>query len=292
MKTLISYKKKNLLYLTTLFIAFMINACLVDPHDDNHVNVSNTHYSAYEEFEFKFEVLDREYLDLCAISGSIEITGVADLDSVHIWGERRVESESTRDARAHLEFLQVNIEQYIDGIKVETEQPDQTNGRNYLVYYHILVPENWMVNVCSANGVCEVNSIANTVKISNTNGDLILEDISGDVTAGLTNGNLILKNFFGSVVGSVVNGAITCNMTLPESGSCKLGTVNGPIGLSIPTETSAYFSASVVNGGISITNLEIQNMVTTPKSVQGRLGNGNGTIELGTVNGAIGVTGY
>ncbi len=292
MKTLISYKKRNFLYLTTLFIALIINACLIDPHDDNHTNVSNTRYSAYEEFDFKFEVLEREYLDLCAISGSIEITGVADLDSVHIWGERRVESESTRDARAHLELLQVNIEQYIDGIKVETEQPDQTNGRNYLVYYHILVPESWMVNVYSVNGVCEVSSIANTVKISSTNGDLILEDISGDVTAGLTNGNLILKNYYGNIVGSVVNGAITCHMTLPDSGYCKLSTVNGPIALNIPTETSAYLSASVVNGGISITNLEIQNMVTTPKSVQGRLGDGNGNIELGTVNGAIGVTGY
>ena len=292
MKTFISYKKRNLLYLTTLFIALIINACLIDPHDDNHTNVSNTRYSAYEKFDFKFEVLTQEYLDLCAVSGSIEIIGVADLDSVHIWGERRVESESTRDARAHLEYLRVNIEQYMDGIKVETEQPDQSQGRNYLVYYHIRIPENWEVNVCSVNGICELSSIANTVKITNTNGDLNLEDISGDITAGLTNGGLILKNYFGNIVGSVVNGSIACHMTLPDSGTCILSTVNGPIALNIPTETSAYFSASVVNGGISITNLEIQNMVTTPKSVQGRLGEGNGSIELGTVNGAIAVTGY
>ena len=292
MKTLIPYKEKNLLYFTILFIILLINACVVDPYDDHHTNVNNTRYMAEEEFDYKFETLDRQYLELNAVSGSIEIVGVADLDSVHIWGERRVESESTRDARAHLEFLQVKIDLYSAGIKVETDQPDQANGRNYLVYYHIRVPENWQVNVYSINGVCELSSIASTVEIANTNGNLILEDISGDVTAVLTNGNLILKNYFGNIVGSVVNGNITCLMTLPASGKCKLSTVNGPIALSIPTETSAFLSASVVNGGISITNLEIQNTVTTPTSVQGRLGDGNGKIELGTVNGAIGVTGY
>jgi hypothetical protein len=265
---------------------------MIDPYDDNHVNVSNTRYSASEEFDYKIEVLEQEYLELYAVSGSIEIIGVADLDSVHVWGERRVESESTQDARAHLEYLRVKIEQYIDDIKVKTDQPDQSNGRNYLVYYHIRVPENWQVKVNSVNGVCELSSIANAVEIINTNGNLILEDISGDVAAVLTNGNLILKNYFGNVVGNVVNGNITCLMTLPASGKCKLSTVNGPIALSIPMETSAFLSASVVNGGISITNLEMENMVTTPTSVQGRLGDGNGTIELGTVNGAIGVTGY
>jgi hypothetical protein len=292
MKTSLLYQKINLLYFTTLFIILLINACVVDPYDDHHENVNNTQYAAEEEFDYKFETFDRQYLELNAISGSIEIIGVADLDSVHIWGERRVESESTRDARAHLEYLQVRIDLYSDGIKVETDQPDQANGRNYLVYYHIRIPENWEVKVNSVNGVCELSSIASAVEIANTNGNLILENISGDVSAGLTNGNLTLTNYFGNIVGNVLNGNITCHMTLPDSGSCFLSTVNGPIALSIPTETSAILSASVVNGGISITNLEVHNTVTTPTSVQGRLGDGNGTIELGTVNGAIEVIGF
>ena len=68
--------------------------------------------------------------------------------------------------------------------------------------------------------------------------------------------------------------------------------VNGSIQLSIPQNTSAEFSATVTIGDISVSNLVLQNQESTPNSLRGTLGAGQGTISLSTVNGNIRVTGF
>jgi DUF4097 and DUF4098 domain-containing protein YvlB len=101
-----------------------------------------------------------------------------------------------------------------------------------------------------------------------------------------------LNEIFGSATVSLVNGQIQAEVTLPEGGAIVLSTVNGTIGLAIPQNTSAEFSASVVNGVISLSDLVLQNLVSTPNSLTGRLGAGQGAIGLSTVNGTISVSGF
>lgn len=292
MKTTTQHKKKYFLYLLMFLVGVVISSCIVEPHNDGNINVNNTRYSATEDFNYQIEVLDQEHLELFAINGSVEIIGVSDLDSVEIWGERRVESESSSDARAHLHYLSVEINNYSDQIIVQTKQPDKTYGRNYLVFYHIRIPADWSVYVENVNGTVSITHMINLVEVANTNGNLFFDELTGEIHANLTNGNIIFTDINACVVGNLTNGSISCQLTLPDSGLCQLNTVNGEISLSIPDSTSADFSAEVVNGRISITNLNILNLVSTPKSLSGQLGAGEGLIELGTVNGNIGVTGY
>jgi len=89
----------------------------------------------------------------------------------------------------------------------------------------------------------------------------------------------------------LVNGQIQAKVTLPTDGVIAMSTVNGGINLNIPQSTSAEFSASVVNGTIS-TDLILINLVSTPTSLTGTLGTGEGTIALSTVNGSISVWGF
>lgn len=51
--------------------------------------------------------------------------------------------------------------------------------------------------------------------------------------------------------------------------------------------TSASFSALVGNGSVDVSNLELQNLVMTSKTVMGVLGEGNGAITLQIANGRI-----
>jgi len=79
---------------------------------------------------------------------------------------------------------------------------------------------------------------------------------------------------------------------LPEDGTINLNLVTGNIELDIPQNTSAEFSAAVVTGTISISDLVLQNQVSTSGSLSGTLGNGEGTISLNVVTGSVNVQGF
>ena len=64
-------------------------------------------------------------------------------------------------------------------------------------------------------------------------------------------------------------------------------TVNGSIDLTIPTTTDAELSIALTNGIITVSNLTIDGAVTTPTSVSGTLGTGEGSLILRTTNGNI-----
>ena len=230
-------------------------------------------FSASEDFSYKIAIKNLTSLELDAINGSVEIEGASNIDSVTIWGERRVESDSQEDADEHLEYLSVEMSESEDKLSIWTEQPEQSSGRNYIVEYNIQVPKSWQLDIAQVNGSITISSMENFLDVNAVNGSLNLEDISASVDGGVT------------------NGSIDCSISLPESGTCKLAGVNSSIDLSIPQSTSAQFSARITSGAITLSNLYLQNQTVTPTSVTGTLGAGEGEIELVTVNGYITVTG-
>ena len=80
-------------------------------------------------------------------------------------------------------------------------------------------------------------------------------------------------------------------MTLLPDGLVNLGVVNGNIRLDVPTSVSAMIEADVANGSVSVVGLTLLDSTTSTRSVQGRLGAGEGLIDLATVNGTITVQG-
>jgi len=103
---------------------------------------------------------------------------------------------------------------------------------------------------------------------------------------------MLLWDIFGNVDIDHVNGSIDSSVTLPNDGDIMIFTDNGNIDLNIPTSTSAIIAASGTNGAISTSNLEFIAVEQTLQSLTGTLGNGEGVIDLGTVNGKITVTGF
>ena len=95
-----------------------------------------------------------------------------------------------------------------------------------------------------------------------------------------------------SVTVKNVNGKLTGKLSVPSNGTVDMNLSNGSIELNIPQSTSADFSASLVNGGISVQNLALKNKVETKRTLQGRLGNGEGFVTLRTTNGNIAAIGY
>ena len=242
----------------------------LDPGD----GVDNTDSVATAEFSFTVPVGSQTRVRVEAINGNVTVTGVSQAGSFVVRGERRVGSESVRDAAAHLDELQVEVIDMGDELVVQTVQPENTGGRTYVVNYEITVPRDIELD------------------IGDFNGNIDVDDISDDVAVGTVNGNVTLGQIEGNTAAATVNGNVTAEVTIPSGGTIKMATVNGNISLSIPDDTSAELLAQVTNGSISTSGLVLQNQVVTGTSLRGTLGAGDGQITLGTVNGSITATGF
>ena len=178
--------------------------------DDDIFNVRNTDSFAEEPFSFEFERTTRTVFRLEGINGKVQLTGMPDISSITVSGERRVGSESVEDARAHLEQLKVEVEESETAITIRTDQPSKAEGRNYEVNYEITLPPDLEIDV------------------GNINGQIEAEDLAGNATLKL------------------VNGRIIASMTLPPEGRIELRVTNGnidlegSIGMKKMTERAAY----------------------------------------------------
>jgi hypothetical protein len=260
--------------LVLLALCFCFLGCSSDKSSGPEENVSNTDFVAKASFYYGVEVTDHTRLRLEGINGNVTVTALTEADSVIIKGEKRVGSESMQDAEAHLQELEVSVREIAGEVYVKTNQPDQTYGRSYAVDYNITLPQDLEVVVTNVNGAVDIDSVNGYVSVVNVNGQVDLDDIIGSVSV------------------SLVNGQINAGVTPTKGGVISMATVNGGINLDIPQYTSAEFSATVVNGTITISDLVLTGIVSTPTSLTGTLGTGEGTITLGTVNGSISVSGF
>jgi DUF4097 and DUF4098 domain-containing protein YvlB len=166
------------------------------------------------------------------------------------------------------------VQDLANEVLVKTTQPEQTLGRSYVVDYTITLPEDLEMLVSHVTGSVSIYSVNNGVSVSHVTGKVLLDEISSSALVNL------------------VTGEIEAEVTLPDDGTISFNLVTGNVELNIPQNTSAEFSARVVTGTISVSDLVLQNQISTPDSVTGTLGSGGGTISLNVVTGSIGVRGF
>jgi hypothetical protein len=257
-----------------IFLASLILSACSSGSDSGVSVVSNTDFEAVESFNIVVPVVNHTLFSLTGVRGEMNINGDAGANSVTITGIKRVLSESVEDAEAQLQNLQINVQDLLDEVRVETIQPANTGGRTYIVNYTVTLPKFLMNNVSNLNGIVTLDSIENDVTVLNMNGSATLTNVVGSASA------------------NVLNGQIQAAVTLPLNGVNDMTTLNGDIDLEIPVNTSAVLSASVNVGTIMTQNLVLQNLVSTPTSLSGTLGDGQGAIKLESKqSGNIRVTG-
>jgi hypothetical protein len=237
--------------------------------------VGNQNFLAEVSLNIDLDATARTTFRVEGINGKIDVVGVAGTETFMIRGERQVWSESVADAQDYLDRLEVAVTEVGNEILIRTVQPINTGGRNVVVNYELSVPARLVAQLVNINGNVTAQLMDNTVSVNNTNGNVTLEDILGDQTVMLVNGNIV--------------GQIT---TLSPGGVIDFQTVNGNVVLDLPQNTSAHFSAHLVNGTITTTGLVLLNPVSTMTSLTGTLGGGQGIIDLQTVNGNIQAAGF
>lgn len=69
-----------------------------------------------------------------------------------ITGDREVRSDSVEDARAHLQELQVEVQDVGANISIRTRQPTDSEGRTYVVNYQLRLPASIELDITNVNG--------------------------------------------------------------------------------------------------------------------------------------------
>ena len=256
----------------TLFL-FILSCDLSDLMNPSE-SVNNAAYSASASFSYDFAQDHKNQVVINAINSTITLAGRSDLSSIKIWGERIVKSESEADAAHNLEKLETIITNAANELIIETKQPSDSDGREYLVNYHLTIPATWNASIKIINGTVDIDSLSGDIGLQMVNGEIQLQEISGNLSTKLTNGK------------------VDCKMRLPQNGACQITAINAEIQLLIPQNTSAHFAVGVINGSVSVSNLNIQNVQQEFNFVNGTLGTGQGTIKVEAINGAISVRGY
>jgi hypothetical protein len=236
---------------------------------------NDSEFTVDKIFYDDFPVENHIRVNVEAINGEVVVTGQTDAKNVTVTAHLYVGSDSQEDAELHLADLDVLVTDGINEILIQTLQPQNFDGRQYLVEYDIIVPNSLEVVTSQTDGSIAILDIQNRVEVSNKNGDVFLSGIVGGVTA------------------DVENGGIEGTVVLPFNETIDFSVNNGGLELSIPTSSSAEFSATVDGTGkINVYDLDITDSLSTSKSLTGTLGNGEGSITLSTVNGNIEVLGF
>jgi len=229
--------------------------------------------TAQATFDLAFDVTTQTVFDLQGVNGIVVVTGSETATAVAIHGTRRVRSDTKADAESRLEDLQVVTSVSEDSIRVETEQPNDTQGRSYEVDYTVTLPADFLLDIDNVNGKITVHHARAELDVTGVNGIITVSDARGPLDVGVVNGN------------------IQAGIVLPPGGEASLNTVNGSIDLSVPTSTSADLRATRANGTVTTVGLTLTGVSDDGHVYTGRLGSGQGEINLGTVNGNITVRG-
>lgn len=232
-------------------------------------------FTVGQTFEASIPIDSHTRLILEGVNGEMVIRGQNDRNSIAVIAYLTVGSDSEVDAKMHMDDLDILVTDDSDGILIETVQPENIEGRSYKVEYDIIVPSEFEVMSSQDNGRISIYNIENNIDVWNGNGSILFSDITGDITAGVENGN--------------IKGV----MLQPYDKKMDMFTTNGSIELRISSIfTSAELFTTVVNGDIRVSNLDISEVVKGDKELNGVIGDGEGTIELNTVNGNITVIGF
>jgi DUF4097 and DUF4098 domain-containing protein YvlB len=201
-------------------------------------------------------------------NGKVEVEAY-DGSSVEVKAEKLARAMTEEAAKEILKQVEIKDEASATQIRLETKHPRRFSGGRIEVKYHIRVPLTAKVNLETTNGGIEVVGVR------------------GEVQAETVNGGVVGRKLGSAIKASSVNGGLVIDVATVAAG-ITLETTNGGIRLTLPEKAKADISARVTNGGISVSELELDQVgEKTRRRLEGRLNGGGPKIDLETTNGGI-----
>ena len=179
------------------------------------------------------------------------IVGSDAADDLQCTISKKVTSQvSEDDAQSHMSDIVIAVDDNANSVGFTVDHPT-SDSRSYEINFYIVLPNNFSYDLTAVNGDITLQSQATSVEID------------------------------------LLNGNSNSDLTLGDGCAVSIIVGNGDIGLTVPDNTNADLTASVVNGSISNTGLTFTNEQITSTQFTGTLGDGDGNIALSVGNGDV-----
>lgn len=215
--------------------------------------------------------------------GRVTLENIAGKVKIAAWDRNEVKVEAVKRAytRERLSEVQININSNGDSLDIQTEYPEHN--------YRFNKGEDRRNSLASVDYTLTVPRNARLEGIELVSSDLELDGLAGDVKASVVSGSVTARGLTGEARLSTVSGRLDVTFNqLNETKAISLGSVSGPVTLTIPSNSNAQLRANTVHG--SITNdfgLPVRRGDYVGRDLAGTLGSGGPRIKLGNVSGPI-----
>ena len=226
-----------------------------------------------EEFHQTYPIAANGSVSLRNLSGNVHIT---------TWNQNAVKVDAVKTARSQerLQEAKIEVETTGDRVVIRTKYPnrnwdsdgdDDHDGRSAAsVEYSLTVP-----------------ATASLDEVKLVSGDVDVSGVGGEVRIGSVSGNINATGLRGRTDISSVSGDVKVTFSQAPART-KLHSVSGDVVAMLPTNASVEVSANTVSGDISNEfGIEVDHGRYVGHHMSGRIGNGEGSLELNSVSGEI-----
>lgn len=257
----------------TLLAAVAVLAACDVTIKDGDISVNNARGRASREWTRTFELAKGGRVELVNVNGPIEV-GVGPAGVVAV--QATLSAHAITEDRAQQILAEAEIEESASPqhVRLATARRNRSRGPGGLeVSYKATVPADARVDI---NG---------------NNSDVTVAGVRGHLKALVVNGRVTLSDMTGSIDAASVNGSVTVKMAAVTD-RIRIESTNGRISLELPKSVKATLNARAVNGGISVTGLDTQEVSGNRiRNLESALNGGGPEVDLRVMNGRITVEG-
>ncbi len=268
-------------------------------------------------YDLPLDVPEGKILRLEGISGNVFVEGGHEIGSVSIDATFRAynEEEAQKAADRYLPLLEEN-DQSVSLRHGETEKltADVVIRTKTGVPVEAKITSGEVkvfktggsVRISSVSGDVEVREVEGTVEVNVVSGDVLIEDAkasiltveskSGDIHLTKVSGSLNVRTSSGDVMArncsartfsvEAASGDVDLDISQPVEGAINVRTVSGSIKIDVPDGSDARVMLSTLRGSVS-TSIELLDETQEKLTINGRLGEGSGSIDASAVNGDV-----
>jgi DUF4097 and DUF4098 domain-containing protein YvlB len=276
-------------------------------------------FGASEEstVELPLHVPEGKTLRIEANSGNVKVRGGHEVGSLTSKATFRAVSQDDAKERArhYTPLIEEGDQQVI------LKQPE---GHDFSANLEVKVPTGTNVEVRLSSGDVSIRETEGSVRVQNKTGDIVVKNAKGAVDVLLTSGDVLVEDSetpmltvetkTGDLTAQRIQGPMNLrtstgdirveestgrtlsaesalgdvylNARNPITGSVNVRTVTGDVSLAIPDGSDASVTLSTLRGEIHC-DVDLEDDTQDTQRVSGRLGNGEGHIDVSAVNGDV-----
>jgi hypothetical protein len=254
-----------------LLVAAALAGCDIAVKGDGGFHFDVAAGKAQDEWTRSYKVPANGRFELINVNGKITAEA-SDGAEVEVRGERSTKAATDEGARDLLNRLEMREEVGEGRVRVEVRAPRFNGPSGHEIKWTVKVPRGVAVDLRTVNGGVKMTGLQGDIRARSTNG-------------GITGTGLIAT----AVDAAVTNGGVEIELAKAiTSGSFDLEAINGGVTLNMPADSKADLTGRCVNGGVSVSGLEVEKLgEATRRRLDAKLNGGGARVSLETVNGGV-----